>query len=358
MNSEYNSTPPETTRQLNQIAYAAASLSDIVPVLADVSQEMEIHARKQAESARIVADLTQNLTHEMDEAIKELHHNSDRTTQIIDTISGIAGATKILAINASIQAARVGDAGKGFLAVADNIKKLATDTSSATGDVEKNITTIRDNVDRVSKVVRKHENETQHKEAKSEAAITGIHEIHDQISEIASSAEQQQSNVLNLRELGGHTRTLAEDLILNFGKFRLDFHQQAAAIIENLALEDAYKSSDRAMIEDQMHVVTMQYPYIQLVYQTNAQGTQITSNIGPAVTHEEGVKAFGSDWSDRPWYSSVARTQELQISDIYRSVSTDKFCFTVSAPILDTQGELAGVLGADFDMVKLLDHIQ
>jgi GAF domain-containing protein len=77
------------------------------------------------------------------ERLTALRASSEAIGHIVAVIDTIADQTNLLALNATIEAARAGDAGRGFAVVANEVKQLAGETATATGDVSKRISSIQ-----------------------------------------------------------------------------------------------------------------------------------------------------------------------------------------------------------------------
>ncbi len=85
-------------------------------------------------------------TLQRDEKLNTLQLQSQDIYKILNTISGIAEQTNLLALNAAIEAARAGEHGRGFAVVADEVRKLAENTQSTLSEAKINITAIVDNI--------------------------------------------------------------------------------------------------------------------------------------------------------------------------------------------------------------------
>ncbi len=99
--------------------------------IASVQQTIDI-IKKQAEKTRSDAD-----------QIAALAEQADKVSTIVETIESIASQTNLLALNAAIEAARAGEAGKGFAVVADEVRTLASRTSRSTQEITKMVTGIQ-----------------------------------------------------------------------------------------------------------------------------------------------------------------------------------------------------------------------
>lgn len=132
----------EAFDQIEQIAEAMEQVAQGATAAAAASDEFAIsidNVSGQAATAAQLAHVTHDTAMATDETVRLLNQRAEGIGEIVQLINTIAGRTRLLAVNASIEAARGGEAGRGFGVVASEVKDLASQTSHATGDVSSKI---------------------------------------------------------------------------------------------------------------------------------------------------------------------------------------------------------------------------
>jgi methyl-accepting chemotaxis protein len=181
------------------MAAAGKQMSDDVRMAAAAVDQMTAsitEVARNAEQAATVAAGAAQLAAESNRRIAELGSAAQEIGKVIGVIQDIAEQTNLLALNATIEAARAGEAGKGFAVVATEVKELARQTASATGDIGRRIEAIQHSTDDAICLINN---------------ITEVvHQVNGVSRTIASAVEQQSATTREIARNVARTTTIAQ----------------------------------------------------------------------------------------------------------------------------------------------------
>ena len=176
------------------VAHNASNAAELANDSKERAEEGAVGVRQAVGSIEII----QNSILELKESMLLLGNQTDSISRVMEVINDIADQTNLLALNAAIEAARAGEAGKGFAVVADEVRKLAEKTMLATRDVGQAVTQIQTqahtNIEAVESTASEITASTEAANAAGQSMAKIVSMTYDtaqQITSIATASEEQ-----------------------------------------------------------------------------------------------------------------------------------------------------------------------
>jgi methyl-accepting chemotaxis protein len=214
----------EQAANLEETTASILTINGTVQHTTDTAQKASNIAAAAASAATTGGDVVKQVIQTMG----EISSSSQRISEIIGVIDGIAFQTNILALNAAVEAARAGENGRGFAVVATEVRSLAQRCTAAAREIKG---LISDSVERVSVGTR----QVSQAGSAMENLVTQVHSVHDLIREISSDSCTESHGFGQIREAMGNLEQVTQ--------------HNAALVQENAAASEVLRQQADRLVE-------------------------------------------------------------------------------------------------------------
>ena len=228
-----------SARQSDAVSATAASIEELTVSIAQVSDSAQLASNFVDETLRVsdsglakgnvvsaeIAAIDSAVT-DFGDQMQGLRDQATNIGAVVKLIREIAEQTNLLALNAAIEAARAGEQGRGFAVVADEVRKLAERTSTATREIQQTIEGIQQNMERAG-------SRLDHVKARVRDGVISIRELVDPLKDLQRNASRAAEGLRELTSATREQKQASEQIARNTEKIAGSAEQNHAAIAQS-----------------------------------------------------------------------------------------------------------------------------
>lgn len=235
--SETKDSAQEEFKEIDQLATAMSEMSSTVQTVAEHAHCASSLTESTADQAQTGQRFVRSTISKMSQLSQDIRSSAQAVNQVeervvaissvVGTIRGISEQTNLLALNAAIEAARAGEAGRGFAVVADEVRNLAQRTQKATVEIQEMISQLQTGANTAVELMEKSVVQAAdgvdlitNAGGELDGIVSQVQQLNDMNLQIATAASQQScvaeemnENLNNVRELVEGSVTVMSELL-------------------------------------------------------------------------------------------------------------------------------------------------
>jgi methyl-accepting chemotaxis protein len=176
----------ELSGTMNELARDAIESVEVTKKVGGLSEKGTESAKEAGERMNKII----TVTNESAQKVRELAQKTNEITTVLDVIKQIADQTNLLALNAAIEAARAGEAGRGFAVVADEVRRLAESSTKSSEEIDSKLKQIQDDAQVVVEDIETSATEVNQGRLVIESSLKALDEIATQIRGISENVRR------------------------------------------------------------------------------------------------------------------------------------------------------------------------